>query len=135
MNLDDMRIAINDFALTSGAGLISNSPPNLGPFVAKGHIRHIFGIKYQTMSGFPSGTSNSFAACVYDTWGTSNTLVDKCVVKSISGNPPEHIVTWPSSPRPDMSIGHIKESGVAQVYVSGIGFNVTMIYADRPGGF
>lgn len=126
MNLEDIRVAVGEF------GILTSNSPNLGPYVPKSHMRHIFALKYDAISGAPSGTSG-VGVSVYDQWGTSNSPIDNQSFVSLSGSQPLNI-TWPSSPRPDFPIGHVKESGVCAVFTSGIGFTVTMVYTDRPGG-
>jgi len=124
--LQDIRTAIADF------GILTSNAPQLGPYVPKNHMRHILAVRFDTISGKPTGTSGASVA-IYDTWGTSNNRIHGENFVTVSGNAPDW-VSWPQSPRPDLPIGHVKESGVATVYTSGMGFTVTMIYTDRPGG-
>lgn len=138
-NLEDIREANTD--------VFPGVAVNLGPFVAKAHMRHVLALQYDLISG---GMQSGVSANVYDVWGTSNNIIDKFIIPptnasglvvSLSGTVGNFdtftnngLKFWPLSPRPDFAIGHVKESGVAQVQTSGAGFFVTMIYTDRPGG-
>lgn len=133
-NLEDIRVA--------NADVYPGTTVQLGPFVAKAHMRNVLGLQYQVISG---GVQSGLCANVYDNWGTSNSLIDKCIITAanISGNtsglPLMTYATdgkkqWPMSPRPDYAVGHVKESGVASIHASGGAFAVTMVYTDRPGG-
>lgn len=134
-NLEDIRITNGD--------VYPGTAVNLGPFVAKAHMRNVLALQYQLISG---GMQSGISASVYDTWGTSNSLIDKFIVcptnvsgSFTSGTPlmtftNNGIKQWPMSPRPDLAVGHVKESGVASIQSSGAAFAVTMVYTDRPGG-
>lgn len=138
-NLEDIRVANTD--VYPGAAV------NLGPFTAKAYMRNVLALQYQLISG---GMQSGISANVYDVWGTSNNLIDKFIIPptNVSGNIVSLSGTvgnfmtlvnngrkqWPVSPRPDLPIGHVKESGIAQVQASGAGFAVTIVYTDRPGG-
>jgi hypothetical protein len=133
-NLEDIRV--------TNADVFAGTSVQLGPFVAKAHMRNVLALQYQIISG---GAQSGLSVNVYDNWGTSNNLIDKFVIGAInmSGNTSglpimsqvsDNRKQWPTSPRPDFPIGHVKESGVASIQASGAAFTVTMVYTDRPGG-
>ncbi|MCZ7404303.1 MAG: hypothetical protein O8C67_05140 [Candidatus Methanoperedens sp.] len=133
-NLEDIRV--------TNADVFAGTSVQLGPFVAKAHMRNVLALQYQIISG---AASSGLSVNVYDNWGTSNSLIDKFVIGAVnlSGNTSglpimsqvaDNRKQWPMSPRPDFPIGHVKESGVASIQSSGAAFAVTMVYTDRPGG-
>lgn len=110
----------------------SGVPTDLGSRVADGHMRHIIALKHSLVSG---AGSSGIQVGVYDTWGTS------AMPGGISNNPVDYqmlvsgqTVQWPTGPRPDMPIGHVKSSGIAGVMSSGGIVFTTMVYFDKPGG-
>lgn len=117
MSMDDMK-AVHVRA--------TGGETSIGEHVPRDHLRHVHAVKYTPVSG--AGTSG-VTITLHDKWGTSNHVIDQQVLHNMSGQ-----VTWPPNPRPDFAIGHVKESGVASVSVSGAVVDTVIVFTDMPGG-
>ncbi|MCK5385632.1 MAG: hypothetical protein KAJ39_00475 [Gammaproteobacteria bacterium] len=110
-----------------------DSPADIGSRVPNAHMRHILALKHVLISG---AYTSGIVVNTWDSWGTSSMVggmsnhpVDVSVLSS--GDP---VHQWPTGPRPDMPIAHVKMSGICKIQTSGAVINTTMVYFDKPGG-